>query len=112
MTLLRLLWLNLASHWRGDLAVLLGAVVAGMVLTGALLVGDSLQGSLRDQSERRLGWVEQALVAPRFFRQALGEEVSGATSARVSPALLLQATCAAGEKTGRRQLRGVNVLGV
>jgi ABC-type lipoprotein release transport system permease subunit len=112
MTLLRLLWLNLAYHWRGNLAVLLGVVVGGTVLTGALLVGDSLQGSLRAQSERRLGWVEQALTAPRFFRQALAEEVSQATSARVSPALLLQGTCAAGEKTQRRELRGINVLGL
>src|SRR5262245_9875770 len=112
MSLLRLLLLNLTYHWRGNLAVLLGVVVGATVLTGALLVGDSLQGSLRAQSERRLGWVTHALVAPRFFRQALAGEVAGTSGARVEPALLLQATAAAGQGAERRQLRGVTVLGL
>src|SRR5262245_17372632 len=112
MSLLRLLLLNLTYHWRGNLAVLLGVVVGATVLTGALLVGDSLQGSLRAQSERRLGWVTQALVAPRFFREALAGEVAAAGGARVSPALLLQATAVAGQGADRRQLRGVTVLGL
>ena len=68
----------------------------------ALLVGDSLQGSLRAQSERRLGWVDHALVAPRFYRQALAAEVAESAGARVTPSLLLQGTCAAGQKTQRR----------
>src|SRR5262245_49945484 len=112
MSLLRLLLLNLLYHWRGNSAVLLGVAVGGTVLTGALLVGDSLRGSLSEQSRRRLGWVDHALVAPRFFRSALGEEVSTASRMRVSPALMLQATCAAGDRADRLQVRGVTVLGV
>lgn len=108
MTLWKLLWRSLAFHWRGNLPVLLGVAVGTAVLTGALLVGDSLQGSLRDEALRRLGWVDQALVAPRFFRQALADEVAAAADARVSPALLLQATATAGDTS----LRGVSVLGV
>src|SRR4051812_16239364 len=97
MSLFRLLLASLLYHARGNVAVLLGVVVGTTVLTGALLVGDSLQGSLRAQSMRRLGWVEHALVAPRFFREALAGEVERrVTMARVSPALMLQATCAAG----------------
>jgi ABC-type antimicrobial peptide transport system permease subunit len=111
MTLLRLLLLNLVYHRRGNLAVLLGVVVGAAVLTGALLVGDSLRGSLRDQSLRRLGWVEQTLVAPRFFRAALAREVSAAAEARVCPVLFLQAT-ASGTDPDRSSLRGINVLGV
>ena len=72
MTLKRLRLRNLLFHWRGNLAVFLGVVVGTTVLTGARLVGDSLQGSLRDRAERRLGWVEEALIAPRFFRQSPG----------------------------------------
>ena len=112
MSLVRLLLSNLLYHWRGNLAVLLGVMVGATVLTGALLVGDSLQGSLRAQSERRLGWVDHALVAPRFYRQALAAEVAESADARVTPSLLLQGTCAAGQKTQRRQLRGVTILGV
>ena len=112
MSLVRLLLANLLYHRRADLAVLLGVAVGATVLTGALLVGDSLQGSLRTQSELRLGWVDHALVAPRFYRQALAEQVAGSADARVAPTLLLQGTCAAGQRALRRQLRGVTILGV
>jgi ABC-type lipoprotein release transport system permease subunit len=109
MTLTRLCLRDLLYHWRGNLAVLLGVVVGSTVLTGALLVGDSLRGSLRELSLERLGWVDEALVAPRFFRQALAEglQQDGAAE-RVCPVLLLQATAAG---PGGRA-RGVTVLGV
>src|SRR5919199_4242759 len=110
----RLLWRNLLYHWRGNLAVLLGVAVASAVLAGALLVGDSLRGSLRARSLQRLGWVDQSLVAPRFFRQALARRLRDAgAAARVEPAVLLQAT-ASGPASGgtRTQARGVTVLGV
>src|SRR3954453_14912894 len=112
MSLVRLLLSNLLYHWRGNLAVLAGVGVGATVLTGALLVGDSLQGSLQEQSERRLGWVEHALVAPRFFREALAGEAAAGSGGRVSPALMLQATCAQGEGADRLQVRGATVLGI
>jgi putative ABC transport system permease protein len=110
----RLLWRNLLYHWRGNLAVLLGVAVASTVLTGALLVGDSLRGSLRARTLQRLGWVDQSLVAPRFFRQALARQLREAgAAARVEPAILLRAT-ASGPPAGgtRTRARGVTVLGV
>jgi ABC-type antimicrobial peptide transport system permease subunit len=111
MSLARLLLRNLLFHWRGNSAVLLGVVVGTAVLTGALLVGDSLRGSLRDLSLQRLGWVDQSLVAPRFFRQQLAEELSAAQAAdRFAPALVLQATVR--RKDDVRGVRGVTVLGV
>src|SRR5262249_47741585 len=70
----RLLLRNLAYHWRGNLAVLLGVVVGTAVLTGALLVGDSQRESLRRLALRRLGWVDQAMVVPCFFREKLADE--------------------------------------
>ena len=63
MTRWRLLLRNLLYHRRGNSAVLLGVVVGTMVLTGALLVGDSLRGSLRDLTLRRLGWIDESLTA-------------------------------------------------
>lgn len=112
MNLFSLLLRNLGYFWRGNLAVLLGVLVGCTVLTGALFVGDSLQGSLREQTLKRLGWVDHALAAPRFFRSALAKEVATGAEARVSPALMLQASCSTGEKVARRQVRGVTVLGV
>jgi ABC-type antimicrobial peptide transport system permease subunit len=113
MTFARLLWRNLFYHWRGNLAVLLGVVVGTAVLTGALLVGDSLRGSLRDLTLDRLGWVEQALVAGRFFR----EELAGQLPAEhVSPAILLQGAATAHPAgTDRETVRrapGITVLAV
>ncbi len=111
MSLFRLLLRNLLYHWRGNVPVMLGVLVGGTVLTGALLVGDSLRGSLRDRTLRRLGWVDQAMVVPRFFRAVLAEEVQQAAGGRVSPALMLVGTAGGGEGADRHYLRGVNVLG-
>src|SRR5260370_17339952 len=87
MTFGRLLWRNLLGHWRGNLAVLCGVAVGTAVLTGALLVGDALRGSLRDLTLRRLGWVDQAVVAPKFFR---AEIATGLPAEPVAPAIVLQ----------------------
>src|SRR5437016_11705955 len=65
---------NLSYHWRGNVAVLLGMAVGTAVLTGALLVGDSLRGSLAALSDDRLGWVDQALTAPRFFHAEIADK--------------------------------------
>jgi ABC-type lipoprotein release transport system permease subunit len=115
MTRTGLLLRNLLYHWRGNLAVLLGVAVGTAVLTGALLVGDSLRGSLRDLTLQRLGWVDEALVAPRFFREALGTKFEKSGDAqRVCPAILLQATATREPESlqPRRQVRRVTVLGV
>jgi ABC-type lipoprotein release transport system permease subunit len=94
MTFGRLLWRNLAYHWRGNLAVLLGVVVGAAVLTGALLVGDSLRGSLRALTLERLGGVEYALLPGRFFREELAGEL-GAEG--IWPVLMVQGSVTAGD---------------
>src|SRR5437588_8088543 len=99
MTFPRLLLRNLFFHWRGNLAVLLGVAVGTAVLTGALLVGDSLRGSLRAQALDQLGWVDQALVAGRFFREELGRNLP---AGKVCPAILLQGSVSAkGTQAGK-----------
>lgn len=87
MNTFRLLVRNLFYHWRGNLAVLLGMTLGAAVLTGALFVGDSLRGSLRGLALEQLGWVDHALIANRFFRADLADEVS---AQRSTPVLLLQ----------------------
>ncbi len=107
MTPLRLLLRNLVYHWRGNLAVLLGVMVGAAVLTGALLVGDSLRGSLRALTLRRLGWVDEALVGGRFIRERV---VADLLAKDVSPAILVRGTASLGE--AGRPVRQVSVLGV
>src|SRR5262245_29386745 len=115
MTFARLLWRNLLYHRRGNLAVLLGVAVGTAVLVGALLVGDSLRGSLRALALRRLGWVDQALVVPRFFREDLAKELRDAGAAeRVCPALLLQGSVSTTPRLGHppKSANKVTIYGV
>jgi len=105
MSTFRLLLRNLFYHWRGNLAVLMGVAVGTAVLTGALLVGDSLQGSLRELTLEQLGWVDQALVGGRFFREELAQSLP---AERTSPVILLQGSASSG--TGPRSR--TTVLGV
>src|SRR5207247_1336163 len=109
MTFGWLLLRNLFYHWRGNLAVLLGVVVGTAVLTGALLVGDSLRGSLRDATLQRLGWVDQALVAGRFFRQKLASELA---ADGIAPAVILRGAVSTGESGTGRESGKVTILGV
>jgi hypothetical protein len=94
MSTFRLLLASLAYHWRMHAAVGLGVAAGTAVLTGALLVGDSMRGSLRHLTLDRLGRIDQALVADRFFREQLADELAAQPgfpkqSAAV-PAILLQ----------------------
>jgi putative ABC transport system permease protein len=109
MTFFRLLWRNLFYHWRGNLAVFLGVALGTAVLTGALLVGDSLRGSLRALTLDQLGWVDQALVAGRFFREELAKSLP---AEQVSPVVLLRGSAALEEKGKQRRTGKVSVLGV
>ncbi len=77
MTFLRVALQGLKYHWRIHLTVALGVAAATAVLTGALLVGDSVRGSLRDLTLDRLGPVSDVLIADRFFRTELADEVAG-----------------------------------
>lgn len=113
MTSAKLLGKSLLFHWRGNLAVLLGVVVGTAVLTGALLVGDSQRGSLRNLALRRLAWIDQALVAPRFFREQLADDLKKDNAAdTIAPVLLLQGSIST-ETDGRpRAARKVTIFGI
>jgi ABC-type antimicrobial peptide transport system permease subunit len=126
VTLGRLLRRNLRFHWRGNFAVFLGVAVGTAVLTGALLVGDSLRGSLRDVAERQLGWVNYALLAPRFFTAQLAEYLQATRKRDLSlhpqdksasteslPVIVLQASITADKPGGVARRAGrVTVWGV
>ena len=59
-----------------NLAVACGVAVGAAVLTGALLVGDSMRGSLRRLTLDRLGRIDEVLLADRFFRAKLADELA------------------------------------
>ena len=115
LSLPKLVARNLAYHWRGNLAVLLGVAVGSAVLTGALLVGDSLRGSLRERAERQLNGVEAAAILPRLLplesdtRGPLTDDRPG----NPAPVLRLPASLpAAGDPTTAPLLGRVTALGV
>lgn len=105
---------GLRHHWRANLAVALGAAAACTVLTGALLAGDSVRGSLVDLTLDRLGGIDSALVAERFFRERLADELTSRGAARhaptaeggrgVAPLVALRSSAVAPE-SGRRAAR-------
>ena len=75
MTPGRLLRRSLRYHFGIHIAVALGVAVGTAVLAGALLVGDSVKGSLRGLALDRLGDIDHALVADRYFRAALADDL-------------------------------------
>ena len=76
-------------HLKGNLAVLMGIVIATASLTGALLVGDSLRGSLADTVKNKLIWVNEAVLAQRFFNEQIVVKLGEKTAI---PAIILKAS--------------------
>ena len=71
----RLLKRSLAYYWQTNLVVVLGVAIAVSVLAGALLIGESVRGSLRDLSSRRLGKTDDLISSSGFFRQQLAVDL-------------------------------------
>ena len=118
MSILKLVIRSLLFHWRMNCAVAFGAAVATAVLTGALLVGDSMRGSLRALTLERLGRIDEALVADRFFREKLAEELSAALSAalpgqqvEIVPAIILSGSLSQADRAAPRRVNRVNIIG-
>ncbi len=96
MSAFRLIIAAFLHHWRMNLAVAAGAAVGTAVLAGALLVGDSMRGSLRYLALDRLGNIDEALIADRFFHAQLADELfqqddAGKIISTAVPAIILSA---------------------
>jgi putative ABC transport system permease protein len=66
---------SLAYYWQTNLVVVLGVAIAVSVLAGALLIGESVRGSLRDLSSRRLGNTDDVISSAGFFREQLASDL-------------------------------------
>ncbi|MHC4876238.1 MAG: ABC transporter permease [Planctomycetota bacterium] len=110
---------SLTHYWRTHLAVLLGVIAGTTVITGALIVGDSVRESLRTMSLDRLGGVDHALHAPRFFRQQLADDLAQQLQVSerfttLAPALIMDAALVreADDGTVSERVGGVRVYGI
>ena len=115
MTTGSLLKRSLVYHRRIHLWVALGVAVGAAVLAGALLVGDSVRGSLRDLTLDRLGAIDHALVADRYFRRDLASELAAAEGFetsfnKIAPAILIRGSVESAEGGGRASR--VNIHGI
>ncbi len=67
---------SLEHYWPVHVAAVAAVAVAATVLTGALMVGDSMRAGLRDAAVKRLGPVDHAMIASRFFTRELCERIT------------------------------------
>jgi len=111
MNFLKLALRNVHFHWRTQLGVLLGLMIASAVLAGALAVGDSVRYTLRQMALRRVGRVHFALPpSGRFFRAALADDLQQALGVTVAPVIQLQGTVS--RPDGSARATNVQLLGV
>ena len=100
----RFSWSSFRYFWQIHLIVALCTAVATGVLAGALIVGDSVRGSLRNLTEERLGTIQHALLADRFFPPDILDRQNAVS------AILLNGTIVAPQTQTRASK--VNILGV
>lgn len=116
-SLRRLIAEGLRQHWRIHAAVAMAVVAATAVLTGALVVGDSVRGSLRALALDRLGEIDEVIVADRFFRTSLADELKAEPKfseafSDALPAILVQGTVESTKGDHQARAGKVTVLGV
>ncbi|WP_254509159.1 ABC transporter permease [Anatilimnocola floriformis] len=116
MNFLRLVIRSWQFHAAKHFAVILGVLAATAVLTGALVVGDSVRQSLRDLTLDRLGKIDHLLLADRFFRTELAEELKKTpvfeqNYAAAVPAIIIPTATAELPRDNSRSLAsGINLI--
>ena len=112
----QLLKRSLTYYWQTNLVVVLGVAIAVSVLAGALLIGESVRGSLRDLSSRRLGNTDDLISSAGFFREQLaadleqrGQFVADGIGVTV-PMIALEGVVV--HEPSKRRAGGVKVYGV
>jgi putative ABC transport system permease protein len=112
----RLLKRSLTYYWQTNLVVVLGVAIAVSVLAGALLIGESVRGSLRELSSRRLGKTDDLISSTGFFREQLAADLEqrGQFAANgigvTTPLIALKGVVV--HEPSKRRAGDVNVYGV
>ncbi|HJU92729.1 MAG TPA: FtsX-like permease family protein, partial [Pyrinomonadaceae bacterium] len=104
----RLLKRSLTYYWQTNLVVVLGVAIAVSVLAGALLIGESVRGSLRDLSSRRLGKTDHLISSTGFFPEQLALDLAQNTA--TCPLIVLEGVIV--HEPSRRRAGAVKVYGV
>src|SRR6185437_4733757 len=101
---------SLAYYWQTNLVVVLGVAIAVSVLAGALLIGESVRGSLRDLSSRRLGKTDDLIAAPNFFREQLATDIEQRGVGTTCQLIAIKGVVV--HEASKRRAGDVNVYGV
>ncbi len=111
MNPIKLITKSLVYYWRKNLAVGLGVAISTAILTGALIVGDSMQHSMQQMVNQRLGPISHTLTAgDRYFTSGLAKRIEKGTNLQVLPVLQLESSAVLGG--GQKRLPKVQVFGV
>jgi ABC-type antimicrobial peptide transport system permease subunit len=103
---------SLAYYWQTNLVVVLGVAIAVSVLAGALLIGESVRGSLRDLSARRLGETDDLIAAPNFFREQLATDLEQRANGIGVTCPLIAIEAVVVHEPSKRRAGGVKIYGV
>lgn len=111
MNLFHLIVRSLRFFWKSHFAVALGIAICTMVITGTLIVGDSIQSSLEEVVEVRLGKTDMLFSGnDRYFRAGLAREIGRELQAVAVPVLLLNGI--ATSQGGKFKMNNVQVNGI
>ena len=100
---------SLSYYWQTNLVVVLGVAIAVSVLAGALLIGESVRGSLRDLSSRRLGKTDDVISSASFFHEGLAKDLADGIGA-TCPLIALKGVAV--HEPSKRRAGDVKVYGI
>lgn len=111
MTLFTLLLRNIRFYRKEHLLMLMGLIVSTAVLTSALIIGDSIQHSLQQIVDQRLGTTQHIIVTQeRFFPAGYASKLAQQLKVETAPVLLLRGSVGAVESDQR--IAAVEISGV
>lgn len=111
MTLFTLLLRTIRFYRKEHLLLLMGLIVSTAVLTSALIIGDSIQHSLQQIVDQRLGTTQHIIVTQeRFFPAGYATKLAQQLKVETAPVLLLRGSVGAVES--EKRIAAVEISGI